>query len=144
MTASTAKHRQLLALLQKNMATVRVSFTGGTSSECYTYKVPVDWNVQVKDQLVIDSPRNGMTVVLVVGVDKVPTFPDESITYKWAVQKVDCTAYDGLVTKEEAFLERLAEIDLLHKRANMLQKAREALGSDTEAAQAFDAALAAL
>jgi hypothetical protein len=138
-----SNQRHLLNLLQENMTTCVVHFIDQPTREPgYTYKVHKDWKVEAGDHLVVDSPKSGLTVVKVQSVDKAPRIDtDASFTYKWALQKVDRAFYDRQVEKERLFLEQLAEVDVIHKREAMMEKATKALGEGTPARAAFDAAV---
>lgn len=138
-----SNQRHLLNLLQEHMTTATVHFIGQSTTEPgYTYKVHKDWNVQPGDFLVVDSPKSGICVGKVAKVDKAPRIDtDASFTYKWAMQKVSRAFYDRQLEKEKLFLEQLAEVDVIHKREAMMEKATKALGEDTPARKAFDAAV---
>src|SRR5438067_671590 len=123
LTKQARKHQALLNALLENVTTVRCTFSDGNSVQ-YTYKVPTHWKVKVGDQLVVDSPRNGMTVVTVVFVDVVPQLdPDADFEYKWAVQVVDRSGYDAQLKRERLFLEQMSVVEREHARQETLSKA---------------------
>jgi hypothetical protein len=146
-TKLNKKHQALLNTLLENMTTVKVVFNAATdqnlSAKSYTYKVPKHWGVKVHDALVVES--NGLQVVQVVGVDKQADIdPDADFAYKWAVQKVDRSGHEAQLKREQLFLEQLADVERIHRRVEVLDKATSALGVGTDAAKAFQAAVAGL
>ena len=122
----------LIALMQ-NVKTVAVKFKA-TPNRTYTYKVKPEWNVQVGDELVVRSPRDGTTIVEVVEVHDVADITlDTTIKYKWAVQKVDNASYDELVKAEAASAAKLRE---LQRRAEVKKQIAEMVsGLGDEAAE---------
>jgi hypothetical protein len=132
----------LVALVQDDYTTAQVAFTTGTvSSKQYTYKVPTAWDVQAGDRLVVLAP-DGLAIVLVKNVDRVPKIDvDAGFTYKWAVQKVNMHEFTERNAKEQAFAERLAEVERIRQRDEVLENARKAYGPNTKARREFDKAV---
>ena len=123
----------LLALLQ-NASTVGVKFEG-TPSKVYTYKVRKEWNVQVGDELVVRTPLDGSTIVEVVEVHDIPDIDlAANFKYKWAVQKVDNTAYDE-VLKVEA--EKAMQLKELQRKAQLKKQLAEIVAELGEEATAI-------
>ena len=122
----------LIALMQ-NVKTVAVKFKA-TPNRTYTYKVKPEWNVQVGDELVVRSPRDGTAIVEVVEVHDVADITlDTTIKYRWAVQKVDNASYDELVKAEAASAAKLRE---LQRRAEVKKQIAEMIsGLGDEAAE---------
>ena len=122
----------LIALMQ-DVKTVAVKFKN-TPNQTYAYKVKPEWNVQVGDELIVRSPRDGTTVVEVVELHDVADISlDSTIKYKWAVQKVDNVAYDLLVKEEEAKAVKLRE---LQRKAEIKKQVAEMVaGLGDEAAE---------
>lgn len=139
------KARNLAALIQNDYTTAAVVFDDGNNLKSYTYKVPLAWNVKAGDHLVVDSPSTGLTVVRVIGVDKLPMIDaDASFTYKWAVQKVDRSEHDERLTREQAFADSIVEVERTRRAEEALSSARAALGKSTKATREFDKAVKAL
>ena len=124
----------LIALMQ-GVKTVAVKFKN-TPNQTYTYKVKPEWNVQVGDELIVRSPRDGTTVVEVVELHDVADISlDSTIKYKWAIQKVDNATYDLLVKEEEAKAVKLRE---LQRKAEIKKQVAEMIaGLGDEAAEFF-------
>ena len=64
------KHKHLLALLQSDYTTIEVTFD--QNGKRYTYKARLSEGIQEGDAVVVDSPSQGLVVVQVVAVHKVP------------------------------------------------------------------------
>ena len=62
------------------------------SLQPYTYKVPLEWPLQVGSKVVVES-RGKFVVVDVLGVDRDPRPPDARFDYKWAVSFIDVDSY---------------------------------------------------
>lgn len=142
------KNRHLLALLQSGFTTIQVEFKDslpGRGQQSYTYKAWEDLGIEVGDEVVVDSPSKGMTVVKVVGVDKVPKIDlDVDWTYKWIVCKVDSTRYEKQKEIDEAFSEQMMEVERIHQREQLMNKFRDHLPEGSEARKAFEAATSQL
>ena len=123
----------LIALMQ-DVKTVAVKFKN-TPNQTYTYKVKPEWNVQVGDELIVRSPRDGTTVVEVVKLHAVADISlDSTIKYKWAIQKVDNAAYDILIKEEEAKAVKLRE---LQRKAEIKKQVAEMVASLGDEAAEF-------
>lgn len=111
----------------------------------YDYKVPKSWDVEVGDQLIVDTPNGKTQIVLVEAVDHAANIdPDADHSYRWAVQKVDRTEYHTLVDKEEKFQQTMLEIERTAQREQAAAKYREHLPEGSEASRLFDEAVAAI
>lgn len=138
--------RHLLALLQNGYTTLEVVFPNAAQesrSKRYTYKVSLDMGVEVGDEVLVDTPSRGTTVVRVVEVHRHPKI-DVNVhwTYKWVMQKVDRRAYEERLAKEEEFLEAMQHVERLHQREVLLAKFKEHMPPDAESRRLFDAAVA--
>lgn len=104
----------LMTLVASNCVTVNVRFKdhqGNPVGQAYTYKVPKDLKVEVGDEVVVDAPSTGMTVVVVTNVHGTARIDIEApFRYKWVVAKVDREAYDGLLAKDDAVSEKVEEL----------------------------------
>lgn len=140
----------LLALLQTGYTTLNVEFPPDTAASLnsrigarrlYTYKVLTEDGVKVGDTVVVDTPRDGLKLGLVVEVHKSPQINvSATFNYKWIVQKVDTSRYDVAVQKEDEFLETMQEVERAHQRALLLEKFRNHLPEGSEARLLFDTA----
>ena len=127
----------LIALMQ-DVKTVAVKFKN-TPNKTYTYKVKPEWNVQVGDELIVRSPRDGTTVVEVVELHNVADISlDSTIKYKWAIQKVDNAAYDLLVKEEE---EKAIKLRELQRKAEIKKQVAEMIAGLGDEAAEFLASL---
>lgn len=121
----------LLALLQE-ASTVGVKFEG-TPSKVYTYKVRKEWNVQVGDELVVRTPLDGSTIVEVVEVHDIPDIDlAANFKYKWAVQKVDNTAYDEVLKVEAEKAMQLKELQRKAQLKKQLVSVLSELGDEAQ------------
>lgn len=99
----------LIALLQSDFQTIGVKFkdsrTGQPTEKEYTYKCPDSFNIEVGEEVVVESPYGGMVVVVVTRLDGYAAIdPSREYTYKWVVQKVDATGYrERQAIEQEAF-----------------------------------------
>ena len=98
----------IISLLQ-NSRTAQVQFKG--NSKKYTYKVPEGMELAEGDQVVVQSPIDGLVVVSVVSVsDDAGIDLDANFKYKWIVSKVDTAGYDDLLAKEAAIEQDLKKL----------------------------------
>lgn len=132
LTKTNKKHQELLHALLENFTTVVVKFLDhSTNGRTYTYKVPTGWNVKAGDDLVVDAPSTGMTVVKVLEVHAVPQLDaGADFFYKWAVQKVDRTGYDLQAAREKLFLEQMAVVERQHSKKELVDKVEAVLTGD--------------
>lgn len=132
------KQRHLLALLQSGYTTIQVKFDN--TPKTYTYKARC--HIEIGDRVIVDTPRNGLTLVEVVGIDKAPRIDiDADFTYKWIVQKVDRTDYDRIVEQEKAFMDTLQEIERVRQRDMLMQSFKDHLPEGSQARVMFDDAV---
>ena len=133
--------KQLLLVLQKDYTTIEVVFRG--SAQRYVYKAKLKEDIKKGDQVIVDSPKTGLTIVEVVNVHAVPKVDlDTSFTYKWVVQKVDRTEYDKTLAKEEEFLIVMDRLEQISRRESELDKFRQSLSKNNEVLKVFELAIA--
>lgn len=161
------KQKHMFSLLDQTYTTVRVQFPSYNpddryeeghkapklkgapwqdtpSAQGYIYKVPLAWDLQVDDELIVDTSA-GLIMTTVVRVDDVPEIDvDANFDYKWAVQKVDRTEYNALVDKEKRFSSSLQEIERVKHRDAIVASFRESLPEGTEARRLFEQTTATL
>lgn len=133
------QHRQLLTSLQTGYTTCDVKFAN--TNRHYTYKVPLSWDLQPQDQIVVESPTTGYTIVEVVGVHREPQIDFESrYTYKWAVCKVDDKHYKQIAEWEMNFLKELARLERKVQQTELQESIRRELAANSWLAEsAYDA-----
>lgn len=153
---STINHNHVLSLLQEQYTTINISFDNdmtdedppyrarnrGQQAKRYTYKARLCDNIKAGDHVIVDTPHNGLTIVVVESIDPTPNINlSAPFPYKWIVQKVDRTVYDELVRREEAFRLALVEVERQKQREAVLKDINEHLPPDSEARKLFDAAI---
>lgn len=157
------KHKHLFSLLDQSSTTVRVSFDneyvaedydgfsrppirkdGKRRPKTYAYKVPKAWNVEENDTLVVNGVH-GLALAHVVSVDGEPDIDiDADYDYKWAVQKVDMTEHNELVSREKNFQDTMLNVERVKQRESLLQSFRESLPEGTEARRLFEQTTASI
>lgn len=123
--------QHLLALLQKNYTTVAVKFDtqpGSEHAKQYTYKVPLSMADGLdKGDLLVVPARNFFTVVSVVEVHDSPQIDVKNpLALKWAVQKVDRTAYDDQTAREE---QAIKQVEVAERRRAQEEALQTLLGT---------------
>ena len=83
-----------------------------SSSKHYTYKAPNTIQLAVGDKVVVDSPSEGLVVVVIT--EMLTNVPTQG-RYKFIVSKVDLTEYDRL-TKLESSMISIIEKDEMEKQ----------------------------
>lgn len=100
----------LISLLQANYQTIGVhckdSRTGAPTEKEYTYKAPDAMELEVGDEVIIESPYAGMVVAIVSRLDGYAAIDlSREYAYKWVVQKVEVEAYHARrKAEQEAFV----------------------------------------
>lgn len=103
----------ILSLFDETVKTIGVKFNGLGRS--YTYKTRLE--LEVGDQVVVETPSNGLQVVEVVRVDEEPDFEiDSSIDYKWTVCKVETATYEADKAKDAELHKEIARVQRRHHR----------------------------
>jgi len=126
---SKLKHRQLLAALQTGYTTCEVKFEN--TNRHYTYKIPLSWDLQPRDQIIVESPTSGYTIVEVQGVHDEPHIDfDGQYSYKWAVCKVDDKQYKQIAEWELTFLKKLEQLERKQKRTELQENVRRDFALD--------------
>ena len=134
---NTINHNHILSLMQTGFITIGVRFLGGDKE--YTYKALESEGVQVGDEVIIDSPREGMKIVMVTRVDSKPQIDLSSpFPYKWIVQKVCRARYDDLLRQEQEFKDALVEVERVRQREVLMKSFHEYLPEGSEARKLFD------
>lgn len=110
----------ILSLFDDTVKTVGVKFT---ARECtYTYKTRLA--LAAGDEVVVETPSNGLQVVTITRVDEEPDFDVNSvIDYKWIVCKVDRTEYDAALARDAELHKEIAKV----QRRNHREAAKNAL-----------------
>ncbi|QDP52315.1 MAG: hypothetical protein Unbinned4162contig1001_15 [Prokaryotic dsDNA virus sp.] len=125
---------QLMATMSDKLTTVKVKFKdacGQPIGKNYTYCTDLDLNEG--DEVVVDAPSTGMTVVVVTQVDKLPQLdPNARFNYKWIVSKVDVEAHDKRQEKYNEIAEQFQEIQAKAQKAKMINQLKVDLGYGAE------------
>lgn len=118
----------------QNAQTVAVVFKGTPGKE-YTYKVPTDWEVKAGDTLVVNTPLDDLVTVTVTKLHESSDIDlTAKFTYKWAVAKVDRTAYDEKVVAEKQHAKTFKE---LQRKAEVKRKIASLVADLGDEAKAF-------
>ncbi|QMV29725.1 hypothetical protein [Vibrio phage vB_VnaS-AQKL99] len=125
------KTKLLLALLNTNLKTIGVQFkdhNGQPFGKVYTYKTDIK-ELEVGDEVVVDAPSTGLTVVVVAEVHDIADL-DEKATfeYKWIVCKVDTEAHKARLEKEDELAKEFAVIQRKVKQVKMIENLKASLG----------------
>lgn len=120
----------LAAMLNDQLKTIEVQFkdcAGQPVGASYTYKTELD--LEVGDEVVVDSPSTGMTVVYVSQIHDLPQLDTQApFQYKWVVSKVDRAGYDTRLETEADLEKEFAVIKHKQQRLNALNELKESLG----------------
>ena len=119
----------LINSLYENLNAVQVVFSKevlGSIPKQYTYKTFLD--LEIGDEVVVDSPNNGLTVVKVVGVDSSKL--QENYRFKWVVQKIDTAEYCRIVENENIAIDKLNKLVNQSRRKEAAAKVKEMLGDN--------------
>jgi len=135
----------LIAALSTTLTTVGIQFkdaNGLPFGRTYTYKT--DLELKVGDEVVVDAPSTGLTVVV---VSEVHTLADidanAAYKYKWVVTKVDLDAHEERLAKEDELAEEFAKIQQKVTRMRKIKELKEALGfSEDQECEELSALLA--
>jgi len=90
----------------------------------FTFKTMIDF--EIGDKCVVESAHQGFVVVEVVGTDS--TLLEGNYRYKWVVQKVDDTAYQAHVEKEELAIAEVSKLIRERKRVEAVDKLKDLVG----------------
>lgn len=113
----------LTSLISDNYKTIECSYdrtsvnplTPVRGEKMYTYKAPLDMDLQVGDAVIVNPPQ-GFKVVIVTKIHDAPQInPDARYEYKWIVSKVDQTQYQTRMTNEALVREKLARLKRLQR-----------------------------
>ena len=118
----------LVNALHKNLKCVQVRFKRGNSqgeSKEYAYKTFLEF--EIGDEAIVDSPVDGLTTVVVVGLDPTPLGEHR---LKWIVQAIDDTEYRQTVQLETLAVANISALMAEHKRTEALAMIKEAIGMD--------------
>ena len=125
------KFHHMISLLQTNYTTVKVQFLngrGGASEKNYTYKVPLDANVQVEDYVVVDTSNTGYALAQVVKVDESPDINlDAPYPYSWIIQKIELAAYYERCEREQRINKQLFKLEQRKQQTNLVEQFRAML-----------------
>jgi len=120
---NTMKSKNAASILIDDLKTVGVQFKA--SDRSYTYKT-IDDTLCEGDKVVVET-RGHFKVASVVEIHKVPQISlDSTYDYKWIIQKIDDSHVRELEAREEAFSERILEME----QRKIKEQALEALGVD--------------
>jgi cell fate regulator YaaT (PSP1 superfamily) len=133
----------LIALLQSNCHTIGVHFkdsrTGAPTEKEYTYKRPDSMELEVGDEVIVESPYGVMVVVVVSRLDGYAAIdPSREYTYKWVVQKVEAAAYHARQEAEKEAFAAFRKARRLAARDKAMKEIMATLEGSTEALDEFN------
>lgn len=112
----------------ENFKIVKVTYP--SSSKQYAYKTTLP--IVTGDQVVVDSPRDGLVVLPVV--DVIPGAECSEVLLnratKWIVQRVNTLAYKEAQEMERKLNKEINRVRATKARKEMLETAREELGQE--------------
>ena len=110
-----------------------------TEGKTYTFKA--HFECVEGDQVLIHGGDGKIVIGNVVRVDAEPQLNFESdIEYKWAIGRVDTSAYDAVVKREAEMINGLRHMERARQRQELLQQLEATLPADGEARKIFDKA----
>jgi hypothetical protein len=135
------KQSHIVSLLQTGYATVEVSydFPNGILTDntlClpvnvgrfYTFKMLLNM-AEAGDLIAVPHDKKGVTIVQVTKVHDTPQIDlDADYDYKWAVCKLDLSAYDKLITVEQKALGQLRIVEADKRRTEVLEGLKNVMG----------------
>ena len=117
------------ALLSENENFKFVEVMFESSLKTYTYKTLEP--IKKGDNVIVDSPRSGLTVVQVVGVKEFHEVSHEvPFQYKWIVSKVNTDAYKKAAALEMEILAEINKAEAKRKVASVQTQLEYAIGSE--------------
>lgn len=128
------KTANVIALLVKNLVAVTVQYKdheGQPIGKHYTY-LSTDESIVEGDNVIVDAPSTGMTVVVVTKVSRAVDLKDH-IDYKWVVQKVDASEHDERLAKLKEAEEEFAVLEATARQRSLITELCETLGDDAAA-----------
>lgn len=121
------KYRNLAALLNDDLVTVKCYFTPG--GKCYSYKCTkaVAQTLNPNDWVVCESSENDLRLCQVASVDDTLDInPESNIDYKYVIQRVDIESLLKLRDQDSEIVEKIK----LSRRAAVRRQFIESLGID--------------
>ena len=115
---------KMINCLYEGLKAIQVEFA--RDGQPYTYKTFDDY--EIGDKCVVDSPRDGLVIVEVTGVDS--SLLEENYRFKWVVQKINTENYDGLVAREEEAADKISKLIREKRRRDSMNEITELLGSE--------------
>lgn len=116
-------------LLNEKICFVQVYFceTSSYNPKQYTYKALREWGLKEGDKAIVCvSGRFKVVDILEVTEPK----PDESVVYKWIVQKLDTSAYDNIVEREKQFEDMVKVLKEKNHRKAYLDELHRQVGTE--------------
>lgn len=112
----------------ENFKIVKVCFPSSTKQYAYKSILPVEPG----DQVVIESPRDGLMVLEAVDVIPGAECNDTLLNKatKWVVQKVNTSHYEEAQAMERELNKEINKLRAAKARKEMLETAREELGEE--------------
>ena len=119
---------QMVNSLYENLNAVQVVFNGESQMVTKEYTYKTFEALETGDFCVVDSPRDGLAIVKVVGVDS--SLLEEDYKFKWIVAKIDLDSYNKLVENEAEAVETLSRKIREGNRKKSIEFVKEMVGED--------------
>ena len=119
---------QMVNSLYENLNAVQVVFNGESQMVTKEYTYKTFEALEVGDFCVVDSPRDGLAIVKVVGVDS--SLLEEDCKFEWIVTKIDLDSYNKLVEDEAEAVETLSRKIREGNRKKSIELVKEMVGED--------------
>ena len=137
--------KNLIASLSASLTTVgdqSKDHAGEGFGKVYTYKT--DLELEVGDEVIVDAPSTGLTVVKVARVDTLADINmDAPFTYKWVVGKVDVDGHKARIEKEAELEKEFAAIKAKARKMRQIAQLKADLGfAEDEKCDELDALVA--
>lgn len=117
----------------------RLPWVTPQGAKTYTYKVPLDANIQDGDFVVVYRDTTGLNIGMVTRVDAAPQIDvDANYDYKWIVQRIDREAYQARVDAERVFADAMLNVERARQQEAMIRGFHENLPEGSEARRLFD------
>ena len=136
---SSLNINHLVSAFQKSYTTIKVVFNNGAdfniendflpdrNDKRYTYKCLNSFHPKVGDIFIVHTLDAELKCVTVTEVHLSPQIDfDSDINYKWVVDKVDSSMYDGVMESEKELKDKIVILELESKKQQYINTMKEA------------------
>lgn len=126
----SCKISNLISALSSTLKTVGIQYKdahGVAFGRVYTYKT--DLELEVGEEVIVDAPSTGLTVVVVTEVHNLANIDSSaSFAYKWVVAKVDVKSHAERLERQQELEKEFAIIQAKVEKMNKIKELKAALG----------------